>query len=97
MQSVTLYQITEAYSRRRKRNFAADHRRGQNTSVTRLVPIVSNELIAVDCCRYTDLISRRNLVIQPDHVAAAAQFYALFPANAFLQRDEEFDGRARLD
>lgn len=62
-----------------------------------LVPIVPNELITVDRCRYTDLISGSNLVIQPDHVASAAQFYTLLFANAFLQCHEEFDGRARLD
>ena len=62
-----------------------------------LVQAVPNELITVDRRRHAYLISGSSLVIQPDHVAAAAQFHALLLADAFLQCDEEFDSRARLD
>jgi len=62
-----------------------------------LVQVVPNELVAINCCRHADLVSGSNLVIQTDHVAAAAQLHALLFANAFLQRDEEFDRSAWLD
>ena len=62
-----------------------------------LVLVIPNELITVDRRRHAHLVSGSNLVIQTDHVAAAAQFHALLFANAFLQCDEEFDRCARLD
>jgi len=62
-----------------------------------LVQAAPKELITVDRCRHAHLIPGSNLVIQPDHVAAAAKFHALLLADALLQCDEEFDGRSRRD